>query len=87
MSVQEANLKAIADAIREKDGTAEPIPAKDFPERIRAIPAMPEDVYIIDVQANDPEMGAVTGGGIVSQNMAVTAAVEAVENKIGRAHV
>lgn len=39
MSVQETNLKAIADAIREKDGTTEPIPsAEDFPDRIRAIP-------------------------------------------------
>jgi len=32
-------LSAIADAIREKDGTSEPIKAKDFPERIRAISA------------------------------------------------
>ena len=38
MSVQEAKLKDIADAIREKDGTTEPIPANDFPERIRGIP-------------------------------------------------
>ncbi|MBD5099233.1 MAG: hypothetical protein HDT35_06785 [Clostridiales bacterium] len=37
MSVQESKLKDIADAIREKDGTTEPIPANDFPERIRAI--------------------------------------------------
>lgn len=37
MSVQETKLKDIADAIREKDGTTEPIPANDFPERIRAI--------------------------------------------------
>ena len=37
MSTQETKLKAIADAIREKDGTEEPIAANDFPERIRAI--------------------------------------------------
>lgn len=37
MSTQEQKLAAIADAIREKDGTTEPIPANDFPERIRAI--------------------------------------------------
>ena len=39
MSVQEQNLKAIADAIREKEGTAEPIPAGDFAARILAIQA------------------------------------------------
>lgn len=37
MSIQEEKLQAIADAIREKDGTTEPIPASNFPERIRAI--------------------------------------------------
>ena len=37
MSVQENKLKAIADAIREKDGTTEPIPANDFAARILAI--------------------------------------------------
>ena len=37
MSVQEDKLKAIADAIREKDGTTAAIKASDFPERIRAI--------------------------------------------------
>ena len=42
MSVQQEKLKAIADAIREKDGTTEPISADDFPERIRAIEAVPE---------------------------------------------
>lgn len=38
MSTQETKLTAIADAIREKDGTSEPIVANDFPDRIRAIP-------------------------------------------------
>lgn len=37
MSVQGNYLKTIADAIREKDGTGAPIPAKTFAERIRAI--------------------------------------------------
>lgn len=37
MSIQEEKLQAIADAIREKDGTTELIPANDFPDRIRAI--------------------------------------------------
>lgn len=37
MSVQESKLTAIADAIREKDGTTAPIVADDFPDRIRAI--------------------------------------------------
>lgn len=35
MSAQELKLKAIADAIREKDGTTAPIPAADFSARIR----------------------------------------------------
>lgn len=38
MSVQEERLAQIAAAIREKDGTTEPIAALDFAERIRAIP-------------------------------------------------
>ena len=37
MSTQETNLKAIADAIRAKEGTEAPIPAADFPARIAAI--------------------------------------------------
>lgn len=37
MSIQQEKLAAIADAIREKDGTTEPIVANDFPARIRAI--------------------------------------------------
>ena len=38
MSAQETKLKAIADAIRYKDGSKSPISANDFPKRIRAIP-------------------------------------------------
>lgn len=37
MSTQGDKLKAIADAIREVDGTDEPIVANDFPDRIRSI--------------------------------------------------
>lgn len=37
LSTQEQKLKAIADAIREKDGSTDPIIANDFPDRIRAI--------------------------------------------------
>lgn len=37
MSIQEENLKAIADAIREKRGTSDPIPAKDFAQQISLI--------------------------------------------------
>lgn len=38
MSVQETKLKAIADAIREKEGSTGPIPAGDFAARILALP-------------------------------------------------
>ena len=37
MSVQEEKLKAIADAIREKKGTTEPIKANDFASEILSI--------------------------------------------------
>ena len=37
MSVQETNLKSIADAIRAKEGSTDPIKASTFPERIAAI--------------------------------------------------
>lgn len=47
MSTQGDKLKAIADAIREKEGSMEPITANEFPERIRAIPTG------VDVEAGD----------------------------------
>lgn len=37
MSIQQEKLAAIADAIREKEGSTDPIVANDFPARIRAI--------------------------------------------------
>lgn len=37
MSFQQDNLQAIADAIRDMDGTTDPIMPLDFPDRIRAI--------------------------------------------------
>ena len=37
MSIQETNLKSIADAIRAKEGSTNPIKASTFPERIAAI--------------------------------------------------
>lgn len=77
MSIQETKLAAIADAIREKDGTTGPIPAKSFPERIRAIPTMPEGSFTITVLSNDPPNGTVSGGGIVSKDMMVTVKAEA----------
>lgn len=64
MGTQEVKLKAIADAIREKDGTTDPIPAADFPNRIRAISTAPEGLHTITVEASDPDGGTVSGGGV-----------------------
>lgn len=78
MSVQGTNLKAIADAIREKDGTTASIKAKTFPERIRAIQTnnLPDGVRHINVTASDPEGGTVSGGGIASDGMTLTVNAE-----------
>ena len=72
MSVQETKLKAIADAIREKDGTTAPIPAADFPARILALSAAPEGLHTITVEASDPDGGTVSGGGMASDGMVLT---------------
>lgn len=77
MSTQETKLKAIADAIREKDGTTAPIPANDFPERIRAISSVPDGLRTITLTADPPEGGTVSGGGVVSDGMTVTVKAEA----------
>lgn len=67
-------LKEIADAIREKDGTTEPIPAPTFPERIRAIESGGggENDFTIEVTSNNPEKGSVQGGGLASAGMDIT---------------
>ena len=54
MSTQETKLKAIADAIREKDGTSEPIPANDFADRIRAIQGGGGGVTLESIAINAP---------------------------------
>lgn len=47
MSVQGDYLQDIADAIREKDGSTDPIPAAEFAERVRGIPTV-EDLHLVD---------------------------------------
>lgn len=81
MSTQETKFKAIADAIRAKDGTAEPICASDFAQRIRAIPAssLPDDVRTVTLIADPPEGGTVSGGGYASDGM--TCHAKATANK------
>ena len=68
----------VADAIREKNGTAEPIVANDFPARIRDI----ETGYQIDLSVDPPDGGTVSGGGRASAgvNVTVTVAGDDVEN-------
>ena len=58
----------VADAIREKNGTAEPIVANDFPARIRDI----ETGYQIDLSVDPPDGGTVSGGGRASAGVNVT---------------
>lgn len=41
-SIQEINLKEIADAIREAEGSTGPIPAEEFASRIRALSTGPD---------------------------------------------
>lgn len=79
MSTQEIKLKAIADAIREKDGTTAPIIANDFPARIRAISSIPEGLHTITLTVDSPESGNALGGGIASDGMIVTVKAEALD--------
>ena len=75
MSVQETKLKAIADAIRAKDGTTEPIPANDFAGRILALEtggSLPDNVCTISLTAEPPEGGTVSGGGVAQEGMTLT---------------
>lgn len=73
-SVQETKLKAIADAIREKEGSSDPIPASAFSARILALETggLPETVRTITVGANASGRGTVTGGGLASDGTRVT---------------
>lgn len=81
MSVQETRLREIADAIRAKEGSTEPIPANAFARRILALEMsrLPEGTHTINLQASDPEGGTVVGGGVASDGMTVTVNAE-VEN-------
>lgn len=74
MRTQEDRLREIADAIREKEGSTEPIPAKDFAGRILALEMsrLPEGTHTINLQTNDPESGAVAGGGAVFDGAVIT---------------
>jgi len=66
-------FKDIANAIREKDGTTELIPsAEDFPDRIRAISSIPENLSNIVLTAEPADGGSVSGGGLVENGMEIT---------------
>lgn len=75
MSTQELKFKDIADAIRTKDGTTEPIVANDFASRILAIesgPSLPDNVSTITLTADPENGGTVSGGGVASNGMTIT---------------
>lgn len=73
MSVQETKLAAIADAIRDRDGTTAPIPADGFPERIRAIPGGIE-LQSIAITAPPARTSYLAGEAFDPAGMVVTAA-------------
>ena len=83
MSVQEERLKAIADAIRQKEGSSDSIPANDFPARILALETggLPDGTCTITLKSDPPEGGAVAGGGVASEGMIIT--VNAAPNEAG----
>lgn len=72
MSVQETKLAAIADAIRDRDGTTAPIAAGDFPARIRAIPGGIE-LESIAITAPPAKTSYLAGESFDPAGMAVTA--------------
>ena len=74
MSVQEDNLRAIADAIREKEGSGEPIPAKDFPERIRGLQGGGIELSSIEITAPPAKVSYLAGERFDPAGMVVTAA-------------
>lgn len=77
MSIQETKLKAIADAIREKDGTTEPIPANTFPERIRAIPSGGGSCTPFQVAESETAvfLGIMVAGGACTQYQNIKGAI------------
>lgn len=81
MSTQETRLREIADAIRAKEGSTEPIPANAFASRILALEMnrLPEGTHTINLQASDPEGGTVVGGGVASDGMTVMVNAEAAD--------
>lgn len=72
MSVQETKLAAIANAIRDRDGTTAPISAGDFPARIRAIPGGIE-LESIAITAPPAKTSYLAGEAFDPAGMAVTA--------------
>ena len=76
MGYQETMLKQIADAIRAKDGSTSLIRAVDFADRISAIeikPDLPETAHTLTLTSDNVDRGTVSGGGIVTDGMTVTA--------------
>lgn len=70
MSFQQENLQAIADAIREKEGSTDPIMPIDFPDRIRALStgsSLPDGGSLNQVlMKNSSEDGDVRWGNTVT---------------------
>lgn len=73
--MQEVNLKAIADAIRGKDGSTSPIPANAFSERILSLDTggLPQNTYTVTLHSDNEEFGMVEGSGLVSAGVNLTA--------------
>lgn len=78
MSTQETRLAEIAEAIRTKENSSAPIPAKEFASRILALEnsSVPEGLRTISLTAESAEGGVVSGGGLVSEGMTVTVNAE-----------
>lgn len=83
MSTQQNNFKAIASAIRAKDGTAAKIPAKEFASRILNIPTnrLPSGVYTINAISNNTALGSVTGGGYASAGFTANLTAKRLQTK------
>lgn len=81
MGIQEQNMTAIANAIREKEGSTAKIQASEFAQRILSINTIPSDVREINVTSSDTSIGSVSGGGYGSDGMKATISA----NSIGKA--